>query len=174
MGHTFIVAEAGANHNRDFGLAKKLINAAALAGADAVKFQSFTSETLYVKNTPDFACYKNINKLIKDIELPHGWQKDLKLYCDDQGVEFVSTPFDKWAIDELYNLGVKRLKIAGFEASDPRIVKHAASTGLPLILTAGIGIDLVTIDYIIKVDFRKKSNPRYNILAWKQCVSYTF
>ena len=120
---TFIIAEAGANHNRDFDIAKKLIDSAVDAKCDAVKFQTYSSETLYVKNTPDFAGYKNINKLIKDIELPRHWQKDLKLYCDDEGIEFMSTPFDEKAVDELYEIGVKRLKIAGFEATDPRIVK---------------------------------------------------
>ena len=74
---TFIIAEAGANHNRDFDIAKKLIDSAVDAKCDAVKFQTYSSETLYVKNTPDFAGYKNINKLIKDIELPRHWQKDL-------------------------------------------------------------------------------------------------
>ena len=162
--HTFITAEAGANHNRDFNLAKKLIDAAVTAAADAVKFQTYSSETLYAKNTPDFAGYKNINKLIKDIELPRHWQKDLKLYCDDQGIEFMSTPFDERAIDELYDIGVNRLKIAGFEASDPRLIKYAASTGLPLIITAGIGVDLVTISYIIKWILEKNSNPDITFL----------
>ena len=75
---TFVIAEAGANHNKDFNQALKLINTAKWAGADAVKFQTYSSETLYSKNTPDFAGYKNINQLIKDIELPREWQKDLK------------------------------------------------------------------------------------------------
>jgi len=161
---TYVIAEAGANHNRDFSMAKKLINAAALANANAVKFQTYTSETLYVKNTPDFAGYKDINKLIKDIELPRHWQKDLKLYCDDQGIEFISTPFDEWAIDDLYDIGVQRLKIAGFEASDPRIVKHAASTGLPLIITAGIGVDLVTVGHIIGWVLEKNPSPDITFL----------
>ena len=146
---TFIIAEAGANHNRDFNQALKLIDVAKESGANAVKFQTYSSETLYSKNTPDFAGYKDINQLIKDIELPREWQKDLKQYCDDSGIEFMSTPFDEKAVDELYSLGVKRLKIAGFEATDPRIVKNAAATQLPLIITAGIGVDLATIQKII-------------------------
>ena len=66
----FVIAEAGANHNRDFKQAKILIDIAVGAGANAVKFQTYSSETLYSKNTPDFAGYKNLNKLIKDIEFP--------------------------------------------------------------------------------------------------------
>ncbi len=139
MKKTFIIAEAGANHNRDWDMATQLITEAANAGADAVKFQTYSAETLYSRYTPDFAGYKNIPKLIKNIELPREWQRDLKLYCDDLGIEFMSTPFDERAVDELYNLGVKRLKIAGFEATDPRWVKYVASTGLPLIISLGTG-----------------------------------
>jgi len=138
---TFIIAEAGANHNKDWDTAIKLIDTAYKSGADAVKFQTYSSNTLYASNTPDFAGYKNINKLIKDIELPRAWQKDLKQYCDDKGIEFMSTPFDEQAVDELVSLGVKRLKIAGFEATDPRFVEVVASTGLPIIMSAGIGFD---------------------------------
>jgi len=162
--NTFIIGEAGANHNRDWHSAKKLVDAAVKAACDAVKFQTYSSETLYAKNTPDFAGYKNINKLIKDIELPRHWHKDLKLYCDDHGIEFMSTPFDERAIDELYSIGVNRLKIAGFEARDPRLIKYAASTGLPLIITAGIGVDLVSIAYIIGWIMEKNSNPDITFL----------
>jgi sialic acid synthase SpsE len=145
MKKTFIIAEAGANHNRDWTMAKTLVRVAAKAGADAVKFQTYSAETLYSKYTPDFAGYKNIPKLIKDIELPRAWQKDLKMYCDDLGIEFMSTPFDERAVDELLNLGVKRFKIAGFEATDPRWVRYVASTGLPLIVSLGTGANFETM-----------------------------
>jgi sialic acid synthase SpsE len=149
MTKVFVIAEAGANHNRDFDQAKALIDVAVKAGADAVKFQTYSSETLYSANTPDFAGYKNINKLIKDIELPRNWQQDLKSYCDDSGIEFVCTPFDEQAVEELYNIGVKRYKIAGFEATDPRFVKCVASTSLPLIITSGIGSNVNMVRQIV-------------------------
>ena len=136
---TFIIAEAGANHDRNFTQALKLIDVAKSSGADAVKFQTYSSETLYSKNTPNFAGYKDINKLIKNIELPREWQKDLKQYCDEQNIEFMSTPFDEQAVNELVSLGVKRLKISGFESTDPRFVEMVASTGLPIIMSIGIG-----------------------------------
>ena len=154
---TLIIAEAGANHNRDFSIAKALIDAAVNSGSDIVKFQTYSSESLYSKNTPDFAGYENINDLIKSIELPRSWQKDLKMYCDDNNIEFMSTPFDLLAIDQLYSLGVKRLKIAGFESTDPRIVRHAASTKLPLIITAGIGVSLEKVKKIYA--WVKEENP---------------
>jgi sialic acid synthase SpsE len=141
MNKTFVIAEAGANHDRKFDQALKLVDLAVDSGCDAVKFQTYSSDTLYGKNTPDFAGYKDINNLIKEIELPRGWQPQLKSYCDDKGIEFMSTPFDEQAVDELVSLGVKRLKIAGFEATDPRFVEVVASTGLPIIMSAGIGFD---------------------------------
>tara|TARA_R110000824_G_scaffold100221_3_gene238338 strand:+ start:3640 stop:4707 length:1068 start_codon:yes stop_codon:yes gene_type:complete len=141
----FIIAEAGANHNRDWEMATRLIEAAKESGSDAVKFQTYSAETLYSKFTPDFAGYTNITKLIKNIELPRSWQKDLKLYCDDLGIEFMSTPFDERAVEELYELGVKRFKIAGFEATDPRWVKFVASTGLPLVISLGTGANTDTM-----------------------------
>ena len=136
---TFVIAEAGANHDRNFDQALKLIDAAKDSGADACKFQTYSSETLYVKNTPDFAGYVNINKLIKDIELPREWQKDLKKYCDEVGIEFMSTPFDEQAVQELLDIGVERFKISGFESTDLRFVEMVASSKLPLIISMGIG-----------------------------------
>ena len=154
---TFVIAEAGANHNRDFEIAKELINVASESGADACKFQTYSSETLYAKNTPDFAGYSNINQLIKDIELPREWQKDLKSYCDSKDIEFMSTPFDEKAVQELVDLGVKRLKIAGFEATDPRFVDMVASTKLPIIMSIGIGFEMNYMGMFLDI-FQKHGN----------------
>lgn len=148
---TFIIAEAGANHNRDFEQAKALIDVAKESGADACKFQTYSSETLYSKNTQDFAGYKDINKLIKDIELPREWQSDLKLYCDEVGIEFMSTPFDEEAVQQLVDIGVKRMKIAGFESTDLRFVDMVASAGLPMIISLGIGSDFTIIPRILDI-----------------------
>tara|TARA_Y100000034_G_C6909381_1_gene423333 strand:+ start:6005 stop:7000 length:996 start_codon:yes stop_codon:yes gene_type:complete len=145
----FVIAEAGANHNRNYEQAIALIDAAATASADAVKFQTYSSNTLYSKNTPNFAGYEDINKLIKNIELPREWQKDLKQYCDKKNIEFMSTPFDEQAVEELCELGVRRLKIAGFESTDPRFVRTVATAGLPLIITAGIGSSIRAVENII-------------------------
>ena len=92
-----------------------------------------------------------INKLIKDIELPREWQKDLKQYCDEVDIEFMSTPFDEQAVNELVDLGVKRLKIAGFESTDWRFVDMVASTSLPLIISIGIGFELNKIEHILNI-----------------------
>lgn len=148
---TFIIAEAGANHNRDFEQAKSLIDVAKASGADACKFQTYSSETLYSRNTADFAGYTNINKLIKDIELPREWQKDLKVYCDEIEIEFMSTPFDEQAVDELVSIGVQKLKIAGFEATDLRFVDMVCSAKLPIIVSLGIGSNFNIISRILDI-----------------------
>lgn len=149
--NTFIIAEAGANHNRDFDQAKALIDVAKESGADACKFQTYSSETLYSKNTGEIAGHKDINKLIKDIELPREWQSDLKSYCDEVGIEFMSTPFDEAAVQQLVDIGVKRMKIAGFESTDLRFVDMVASAGLPLIISLGIGSDFSIIPRIMDI-----------------------
>jgi N-acetylneuraminate synthase/N,N'-diacetyllegionaminate synthase len=162
MDKVFIIAEAGANHDRDLQQAYQLIDAAVAAQADAVKFQTYSSETLYSKYTPDFANYTNIPQLIKDLELPREWQRDLKLYCDDRGIEFMSTPCDERAVEELYSLGVKRLKIAGFESTDPRWVKVVASTGLPLVVTVGIGSTIQSTQNIL--GWIREVNPNAEVI----------
>jgi sialic acid synthase SpsE len=148
---TFVIAEAGANHNRDIKNAFSLIDVAKNAGASAVKFQTYSADTLYAKNTEDFANYHNINQLIKDIELPREWQKELKEYCDYKQIEFMSTPFDEKAVEELVSLNVKKLKIAGFESTDFRFVEMVASTKLPLIISLGIGFCLKHLDNILNI-----------------------
>ncbi|MBP9777793.1 MAG: N-acetylneuraminate synthase family protein [Rickettsiaceae bacterium] len=135
---TFIIGEAGSNHNGEYSKAISLIDVAKNAGCDAVKFQTFSAATLFSRYTPDFANYKNIYGIIKENEIPRYWHKTLKEYCDDIGIEFMSTPFDEAAVDELISLGVKRLKIAGFESTDPRFINIVAKTGLPLIISLGI------------------------------------
>lgn len=139
MNRTFVIAEAGSNHDRKFDQALKLVDLAVDSGCDAVKFQTYSSDTLYRKNTPDFAGYKDINNLIKEIELPREWQPQLKSYCDDKGIEFMSTPFDEKAVEELVDIGVSRLKISGFESTDFRFVEMVASSKLPLVISLGIG-----------------------------------
>jgi N,N'-diacetyllegionaminate synthase len=154
---TFVIAEAGANHNKDWRLAKKLIYAAASAGASAVKFQNYTSNKLYSKHTPDFGAYKDIPELISSIEMPSEWCKELKKICEDCDLEFLSTPFDEEAVELLYNLGVKRLKIAAFESSDQRLVRCVAQTKLPIIFSAGIGSSLQSIKKTITT-IREENN----------------
>jgi len=139
----FVIAEAGANHNRDLAMGKELIDVAADAGADAVKFQTYSAETLYSKKTPRFSYLEGLSDkdtwdLIKAIELPREWQGELAAHAARRGVRFLSTPFDHRAVDELAALGVPAYKIASFEIVDLPLIGYAASRGRPMILSTGL------------------------------------
>ena len=139
----FIIAEAGANHNRDLAMGKELIDVAAEAGADAVKFQTYSAETLYSKKTPRFSYLEGVSDrdtwdLIKAIELPREWQGELAGHAARRGIRFLSTPFDHRAVDELSALDVPAYKIASFEIVDLALVGYAASKGRPMILSTGL------------------------------------
>lgn len=139
----FVIAEAGANHNRDLGMGKALIDAAADAAADAVKFQTYSAETLYSKRTPRFAYLEGVSDqdtwdLIKAIELPREWQAELAAHAAARGIPFFSSPFDHRAVDELAALGVPAYKIASFELVDLPLIRDAAARGRPMILSTGL------------------------------------
>ena len=139
----FVIAEAGANHNRDLAMGVELIDVAAEAGADAVKFQTYSAETLYSKHTPRFSYLEGVSDketwdLIKEIELPREWQADLAAHAARRGIRFLSTPFDYRAVDELAALGVPAYKIASFEIVDLPLIGYAAARGRPMILSTGL------------------------------------
>jgi sialic acid synthase SpsE len=138
-----VVAEAGANHNRDFGMAKQLVDEAARAGADAVKFQTYSADTLYSKKTPSFKYLEGLGEvsthdLLASIELPRAWHAELAEYCRQNGVVFFSSPFDLRAVDELDEVGVPMFKIASFEIVDLPLIEHAASKGKPVVISTGM------------------------------------
>lgn len=139
----YVIAEAGANHNRDLDVARRLIDAAADARADAVKFQTYSGRTMYSTKTPRFEYLgelggKPAHELLEEISLPREWQPILAGHCRDRGIEFLSTPFDRQAVDELDALGVAAFKIASFELVDLPLLRYAAKTGRPLILSTGM------------------------------------
>jgi sialic acid synthase SpsE len=145
-GHpTYVIAEAGANHNRDWDTARRLIDVAADAGADAVKFQTYTGHGLYSKKTPRFKYLapltdKSPTELLEDISLPREWQPELDAYARERGLHFFSTPFDADAVGELAALDVPVLKIASFEIVDVELIRAAAATGRPLIISTGMAV----------------------------------
>jgi sialic acid synthase SpsE len=137
----YIVAEAGANHNRDLGVARELIEVAADAGADAVKFQTYTGKDLYSSKTPRFEYLKDDRSpqdLLDAIALPREWQAELAGHARARGIHFFSSPFDFDAVDGLAALGVPAMKIASFEIVDLPLIRKAASAGVPLILSCGM------------------------------------
>jgi len=147
---TFIIAEAGVNHNGRLDLALKLIDAAKAAGADAVKFQTFRAEDVV---TPDAATadYQKTNTgatnqfdMIRTLELDADAHLALADHCANVGIEFCSTPFSESAVDLLLSLKVRRLKLPSGELTNRPLLEHAARTDLPLLLSTG----MATIDEV--------------------------
>ncbi|MES2413231.1 MAG: N-acetylneuraminate synthase [Pseudomonadota bacterium] len=145
MTQVFIIAEAGVNHNGDMELARRLVRIAHYCGADAVKFQTFRAEDLVTPDAPA-ADYQTRNagatrqfEMLKRLELPPDWHAPLKQYSEAMGIEFFSTPFSEAAVDLLVRTGVKRLKLPSGELTNKPLLEHAARTGLPIILSTGMG-----------------------------------
>ena len=160
----FIIAEAGSNHNRSLKQAKRLIDVAASAGADAVKFQTYSAEKMYSKKTPKMSYLKKdrISKtdesvwgLIKRIEMPRKWHKDLADYCHKRGIIFLSTPFDIKAVDELEKY-VPAYKIASFEIAHLPLLKHVAKKRKPIILSTGMA-DLSDIELALSIIYKHEN-----------------
>ncbi|MES2755189.1 MAG: N-acetylneuraminate synthase [Pseudomonadota bacterium] len=141
---TFVIAEAGVNHNGDEQLAHRLVLAAADAKADAIKFQTFSADRL-VRRGAATAAYQQAATgeadqytLLKSLELSRDAHHRLFAACGSAGIEFMSTPFDEEAADFLVGLGVRRLKVPSGEITNVPFLRHLARTGLPLILSTGM------------------------------------
>lgn len=147
-GHpTYVIAEAGSNHNRDLDTAKRLIEVAAESGADAVKFQTYTAEGLYSRHTPtmsyleDSALLKkqeSVWDLIKRVEIPWEWHQYLADHARKHDIDFLSTPFQEEAVDLLESIDVPAYKIASYEVNHLPLIEKCARTGKPLLLSTGM------------------------------------
>lgn len=136
----YVIAEIGSNHNRDYDLALRMIDAAASAGVDAVKFQTFRADQLYSRKTPGFSYLDNIDTfgLLKSLEIDRSWHARLKTHAEAAGVDFLSSPFDNEAVDELAELGVVAFKVASFELPDTDLIARMARHQRPVILSTGL------------------------------------
>lgn len=139
-GHpTFIIAEAGSNHNGDLEIAEKLIDAAAEARADAVKFQTFRAEKLYSRRAGVSRYLRNekpIYEIIEAMEMPPEWLPSLRDHAHSLGLAFLSSPFHEEAVDALVPY-VDALKIASYELTHAPLLETVAKRGLPVILSTG-------------------------------------
>ena len=136
----FIAAEIGSNHNQDFDQARRLIDRAADAGVDAVKFQTFRAAQHYSRRSPGFTYLNGQDTfaLIESLELDRAWQAPLKEHANDRGVEFFSSPCDMDALSELDALGVPMHKLASFDLTDIGFISALARTGKPIVLSTGM------------------------------------
>jgi N,N'-diacetyllegionaminate synthase len=138
----YVIAEVGSNHNRDLRIAKRLIDVAGEAGADAVKFQTYSGERLYSRKARSKFLARISDKtpteLLEEISLPREWQGELLDHARAQGLDFFSAPFDYEAVAELAELGVPLMKIASGEIVDLPLIRRAAATGIPLLISTGM------------------------------------
>jgi N,N'-diacetyllegionaminate synthase len=144
---TFVIAEAGCNHNGDIGLAKKLIDSAVKSSADIVKFQSYHAELMYSKKTPIMQHFRErmgfgegatMFDLIKATELPYEHHEPINAYCHDNNIPFASTPFDEETVDFLEQFDPPMYKVASFELVHYPLLRKVAQTGKPLVLSTGM------------------------------------
>ena len=153
----FIIAEAGVNHNGSLQIAKQLIDVACLAGADAVKFQTFKTENLVSKTAPKAKYQKDTTdqsesqyEMIRKYELDVDTHKELLNYCYHKGITFLSTPFDHDSIDLLLELGLETFKIPSGEISNLPYLKHIGKLNKNIILSTGMA-DLGEIEDALDV-----------------------
>lgn len=159
--NTYIIAEAGSNHNGDIDIAYKLIDIATEAGADCVKFQSVNFETL----TSD---YKNeeLKKAINKITLDKNWYEKLSNYCLKKGIDFMSTPTYERAVDELQDAGTKAFKIASMDLTNIPFLRYVARKNIPIILSRGMST-LSEIDIALRT-IKEEGNDQICLL---HCVA---
>lgn len=136
---TFIIAEAGSNHNGDLETAKELIDVAVEAGADAVKFQTFRASDMYVEDSGGVEYLdddRTIYDIIESMEMPYEWIPELHDYCRDRDIYFMSTPFDERSAEELAEY-VPAWKVASYTSSHHPFLRHLAETDKPVIMSTG-------------------------------------
>jgi N-acetylneuraminate synthase/N,N'-diacetyllegionaminate synthase len=169
----FIIAEAGVNHNGDMALARKLIDVAVDAGADAVKFQTFKVDMLTSPNTPK-ATYQvgttgsdeSQDDMLRKLELSYEDFRALEAYCQERGIAFISTPFDHDSVDFLGSLGVPAFKVPSGETTNLPLLAHIARMGKPVILSTGMS-------YLSEVEraIRTMNDAGNHEIAVLHCVS---
>ena len=174
-GHpAYIIAEMSANHNQDYAQAAALVHAAKDAGADAIKLQTYTPDTMTLDlRTPLFQVGKgtiwegrNLHELYAEASTPWEWQPRLKQLAESLGLDCFSTPFDFTAVDFLEAMNVPAHKIASFELVDLALIRRVAQTGKPVIMSTGMS-SLAEIDEAVRT-FREAGGAQ---LALLKCTS---
>ena len=174
--HVFIIAELSANHNGSLDTAIETIRAAKRAGADAIKFQTYTADTLtidskksdFIINNGSLWDGKNFYELYQEAFTPWEWHAKLFEVAKEEGLVWFSSPFDKTAVDFLEDLEVPCYKIASFEITDIPLIEYIASKGKPIILSTGIA----TLDDIELALKTIRSNGDNEIALLKCTSSY--
>ncbi|MFU8806070.1 MAG: pseudaminic acid synthase [Bradymonadaceae bacterium] len=171
---TYLIAEMSANHHQDFDEAKRIIKAAAEAGADAVKLQTYTADTITMDSDSEhFRVSKGmlwadrtLHDLYKEAATPWEWQPKLKKFANGLDLDLFSSPFDETAVDFLEEMNVPCHKIASFEIVDIPLIRKIAQTGKPIIMSTGMAT-LAEIDEAVRT-IRETGNNQFALL---KCTS---
>ncbi|MBI3021808.1 MAG: N-acetylneuraminate synthase [Candidatus Omnitrophica bacterium] len=168
-----IIAEAGVNHNGDMALARRLIDAAAEAGADAVKFQTFKAERLASASAPKAAYqwqatdrWESQREMLRRLELSESAHRGLMVSCQQRGILFLSSAFEEESADLLERLGVCAFKIPSGELTNLRFLEHVAQKGKPMIVSTGMST-LSEVEQAVQI-IRRARNDQLILL---HCVS---
>jgi pseudaminic acid synthase len=152
----YIIAEMSANHNQDYDQAVRIIEAAKASGADAVKLQTYTPDTMTLDSRREYFQIKgtiwrdrNLYDLYGEAHTPWDWQPKLKEVANDLGLDLFSSPFDLTAVDFLEDMNVPAYKVASFEIVDLPLLRHIARTGKPVIMSTGMAT-LAEIDEAVR------------------------
>lgn len=169
----YVIAEAGVNHNGDPALARQLVRAAKEAGADCVKFQTFSADQLVTVNAPKADYQLKVTNpkesqrdMLKRLELNPAAYQSLLAYCRELNIDFLSTPYNEQDIIFLENLGVNAFKVASGQIVEPAFLTAVAHTGRPIFLSTGMAT-LAEVDEAIRV-IRAAGNDRITLL---QCTT---
>ena len=144
-GGVYVIAEMSANHGGSLEAALEIVRQAAKAGADCLKIQTYTADSLTIDCDKEYFKIKGglwdgykLYDLYQDAGTPYEWHKAIKDECNKNGIDFLSTPFDADAVDFLEELGAEAYKIASFELNDIMLIEYAASKGKPMIMSCGM------------------------------------
>ena len=144
-GEIYFIAEMSANHGGSLDNALKIVREAAAAGADCVKIQTYTADSITIDCDNEYFKIKGglwdgykLYDLYTEAGTPYEWHQAIKEECEKCGVDFLSTPFDPNAVDFLEDLGVEAYKIASFELNDIPLIEYTASKGKPMIMSCGM------------------------------------
>lgn len=173
---TYIIAEMSGNHNMDFDRAVRIMEAAKESGADAIKIQTYTADTITLNcNNQYFQITqgtlwdgRTLHKLYEEAYTPWEWQSELKKIANEMGLDFFSSPFDFTSVDFLEKMDVPAYKIASFEITDIPLIRKVAELGKPVIISTGIA-KLADIELALQT-CREAGNE--DVILLKCCSEY--
>ena len=163
----YIIAEIGSNHNGNFDIACEMIEKAATAGVNAVKFQTFKAKSHYSKSTKKISLYEeDIYSLIEKLEIDRSWHPKLAKVCDEFKLDFLDSPCDFEAIELALEVDMPLMKVASFDMVDSRLIEKIAQTNKGVVFSAGMA-NMAEIENAINI-CRKAGNEQIAVL---QCTS---